>query len=336
MKKFMIIPLALMVSGIAQAAVQNPWYFGLRAGGTHYNKFEDQLYGKKEQFKREDFAGGAFIGYQFVPWMGAEIGYTYLGRAKDKLSDGYFQTQGTDFILKFNHRFNDTFDVYSKIGAFLYHTDLTATCACVREKETGVSGTAGAGMEFFFSQDFSTRLEYQYYNHVGKDKAGSLDIHYYGLSFVYGWGANMPILPAIVPTLIPPPEPKPVPAVFMEPLRASLPFGFNSDHLNPQYLAALTPIAQRLRQYPQSKLIVVGHTDSRGSASYNLRLSQERARVTADYLASHFGLSPNRIVVQGDGETRPVATNATSQGRAENRRVEIYTPGFQVQPAGMM
>lgn len=331
MKKYLILPLALLVSGVAQATVQNPWYFGIRAGGTHYNKFEDKLYGLKEQFKREDFGGGAFVGYQFVPWMAAEIGYTYLGRAKHKATDCYFQTQGTDFVLKFNHRFNETFDLFSKIGGYLYHTDYTVPTP--RQKETAVAGTAGIGMEFFFSQDFSTRLEYQYYNKVGKDEAGTLDIHYYGLSFVYGWGAKLPLLPAVIPTIIPPPpEPKPAPAVFLQPLRASLPFGFNSDHLNPNYLAALNPIAERLRQYPQAKLVVVGHTDSRGSAAYNLRLSQERARVTADYLATHFGINPARIIVQGDGEAKPVASNATAQGRAENRRVEIYTPGFQVQP----
>ena len=328
LKKYTLLPLVLCLSGIAQAeSIDNPWYIGARVGGTHFNKFEDSLHINKDNFKQNNVGGGAFIGYQFVPWFGIETGYTYLGEAKLEHGSGKFQVQGGDIVLKFNHSFNESFDIYSKLGGYGYHAKNT-TNHLSDEKKSGFSSTAGLGLEFFFNDDSSMRLEYQFYNRIGKNKAGSADIHFYGLSMVYGWGGDLPILPTIAP-----PKPIPVPApkiTYIEPLRTSLPFSFNSDRLNTQYLAVLNPIGQRLKQYPQSKLVVIGHTDNRGSESYNLRLSEKRAKITAEYLAVHFNLNPNRIIIQGDGELRPITSNNTAQGRAENRRVEIYTPGFNV------
>jgi outer membrane protein OmpA-like peptidoglycan-associated protein len=67
---------------------------------------------------------------------------------------------------------------------------------------------------------------------------------------------------------------------------------------------------------------VIGHTDNRGSDEYNYDLSRRRAAAVADELISD-GVSPSRIGTRGEGESRPVATNDTPEGRAMNRRVEI-------------
>ena len=67
---------------------------------------------------------------------------------------------------------------------------------------------------------------------------------------------------------------------------------------------------------------VIGHTDSTGTQSYNMDLSQRRARAVAGILTAG-GVAPNRIAASGMGPSQPVASNATEAGRAQNRRVEI-------------
>ncbi len=78
---------------------------------------------------------------------------------------------------------------------------------------------------------------------------------------------------------------------------------------------------------PESKIVVEGHTDSQGKADFNQELSLKRAQSVRDYLVSR-GIAADRISAQGMGSTRPIATNANPEGRANNRRVEIV-----VQPA---
>ena len=84
----------------------------------------------------------------------------------------------------------------------------------------------------------------------------------------------------------------------------------------------LYALARNLQQYPNSTVQVIGHTDSTGAASYNMDLSQRRARSVAAILTSG-GVAPNRIATSGMGSSQPVASNASEAGRAQNRRVEI-------------
>ena len=99
-------------------------------------------------------------------------------------------------------------------------------------------------------------------------------------------------------------------------------FDVGSATLKPQFRATLDQIAQSLQTYPDSLIDVYGHTDSTGSDLYNQGLSERRAKTVADYLAMR-GVSATRVRSQGYGETMPVATNDTPEGRTLNRRVEI-------------
>jgi outer membrane protein OmpA-like peptidoglycan-associated protein len=85
----------------------------------------------------------------------------------------------------------------------------------------------------------------------------------------------------------------------------------------------LNEVADALtKQDPDSKIVVEGHTDSQGTASSNQDLSQRRAEAVRDYLVSR-GISSDRVTAQGYGPTRSIADNASAEGRANNRRVEI-------------
>ncbi|WP_257540155.1 OmpA family protein [Sphingobium sp. CFD-1] len=99
-------------------------------------------------------------------------------------------------------------------------------------------------------------------------------------------------------------------------------FGFDSAAVQPQFQPTLNDVSSVLAQYPKTYIDVYGHTDSDGSDSYNQGLSERRAQSVADYLTSH-GVQSARIATRGFGETQPIASNTTEEGKAANRRVEI-------------
>lgn len=99
-------------------------------------------------------------------------------------------------------------------------------------------------------------------------------------------------------------------------------FATDSAALNPQLRSDLFVLSESLNKYPQSVVTVTGHTDNTGSAAYNQDLSERRAQSVAAVLRQG-GVSSSRIRVVGAGESQPIATNQTSAGRQQNRRVDI-------------
>lgn len=99
-------------------------------------------------------------------------------------------------------------------------------------------------------------------------------------------------------------------------------FGFDSSELTYEARENLKKLAEVLINNPDTNINVYGHTDNKGADSYNLSLSQRRASVVINYL-SDLGVSRNRMISRGLGETDPIATNETEDGRAKNRRVEF-------------
>lgn len=100
-------------------------------------------------------------------------------------------------------------------------------------------------------------------------------------------------------------------------------FDFNSSQLKSASKASLQKMAEVFKKYEKTEMTVAGHTDNVGSASYNLQLSDRRARAVTDYLVS-LGVDRGRMRVMGFGFERPVASNDSEDGRAQNRRVEIH------------
>jgi len=101
-------------------------------------------------------------------------------------------------------------------------------------------------------------------------------------------------------------------------------FDFNKATLKPESKAALDKIGNILIQAPDLKIEIGGHTDAKGSDKYNLKLSDERAKAVHDYLKKNFSqINPDNLVSKGYGESKPVASNDTDEGRTENRRVEF-------------
>jgi len=103
---------------------------------------------------------------------------------------------------------------------------------------------------------------------------------------------------------------------------SSITFALNSADLNAQFYNALNGVTMVLKEYNKTVIEVAGHTDSSGSDQYNMQLSERRAQSVASYLSSQ-GVQSSRLMTVGAGETRPVASNDTEQGRSANRRVEM-------------
>ena len=109
-------------------------------------------------------------------------------------------------------------------------------------------------------------------------------------------------------------------------------FDFDSDVVRPEARTNLRNLATSLDKYPGSNLLIVGHTDSVGTDTYNLGLSERRADAAAAYLAAQ-GVTQSRIGARGLGETEPVAPNESEAGRSQNRRVEVAIYASEAQRA---
>lgn len=99
-------------------------------------------------------------------------------------------------------------------------------------------------------------------------------------------------------------------------------FGFDSDEITPVARDNLRKFAASLAKYPNTRTLIVGHTDAVGSTAYNMDLSNRRALSAANFITGE-GIDRTRISTAGRGETEPIATNDTEDGRRQNRRIEI-------------
>lgn len=122
---------------------------------------------------------------------------------------------------------------------------------------------------------------------------------------------------AVAPAAAPPPPPVPDVVVLK-----GVNFANDSARLTSESMVILDDVAQRLNKRSDIRAEVAGHTDDRGAADYNRSLSQKRAESVRSYLVSK-GVDSSRLTARGYGEDSPIADNKTSQGRAQNRRVEL-------------
>ena len=123
-----------------------------------------------------------------------------------------------------------------------------------------------------------------------------------------------------------PPAPKPEPVVQQtveKKAQDDLLFQTGKSVILQSSYNSLNKLAKYLKDNPQFNLEVVGHTDSQGSETYNLKLSKDRAKAVKTYLEGQ-GIESTRMITDGKGESEPIASNDTAEGRAKNRRV-VFT-----------
>ena len=128
-----------------------------------------------------------------------------------------------------------------------------------------------------------------------------------------------PAPPAPAPPKPAPPPPAPKPALVLD----TIYFAPNKTNISPFAAKALDRSGTILKENPQIKVEIGGHTDPAGPEKVNQKMSEKRAQSAKKYLTDKFGISENRLILKGYGSTKPIADNKTEEGRSKNRRAEF-------------
>ncbi len=299
------------------------WYGGL---GIGISELEPDPNGTAVRVDESKSSGGKlYLGYDLTERFSIEGHYADLGEAKMSPSGevGYKEIGlgGLYYLLK-QYRTHVGFGLYAKAGVGKMENDTDLRY----ERVNDYSLFYGVGLEYGFNNGLALRGEVELY-----DEDARMAI----LSLLKRFGSNkreepvaaaapskpepVVIAPAPVVPEAPKPAPKPVPTLGQLEV---IYFHTDSAALTRRARAKLDRIAEELKRVPGARLEVAGHTDNRATSSYNIVLSKRRARTVIDYLTQK-GISIDRLRPVAYGEARPVASNATEEGRRLNRRVEF-------------
>lgn len=195
-----------------------------------------------------------------------------------------------------------------------YHLTKLITLTGAFPWASGVRGSEGAYVSFVYKRDL-----WCWDSLSRKTRHRALPVR-------YGREAKVVKVevPPPPPPLPPPPLPPPPPPSVSEKVTITLYLEFEYDKASVReiYRNDIKKVADFMKQYPGTTVVIEGHTDEIGTREYNQRLSEERAGSVRQYLIDNFGISGSRVASIGYGEERPVADNYTAEGRQENRRVE--------------
>jgi len=120
----------------------------------------------------------------------------------------------------------------------------------------------------------------------------------------------------------PVPAAEPAPGHFKYCITLHGEFDIDQAVIRPEYRDEVAKVGDFMKKYPTTTAVIEGHTDNVGSVQHNLDLSQRRAEAVVTYLVENFGIDRSRLSAKGFGLSRPVADNATDEGRQKNRRIE--------------
>jgi outer membrane protein OmpA-like peptidoglycan-associated protein len=189
--------------------------------------------------------------------------------------------------------------------------------------DTSWGFSTGPNFNVRFTQHFGMGV-FGRYNRLYQRVHGEGDPKYVtaGLSFTYYWPEGEPA------RALPPPPPPPAVAEAPPPVvrRKLVPravyFDFDKSNIRPDAEVTLNEAIRIIKEFGYTVVVCEGHTDSRGTDEYNQALSLRRASAVREYLIAG-GIAGSAITIEGFGESRPVATNDTDDGRQQNRRVEL-------------
>ena len=132
--------------------------------------------------------------------------------------------------------------------------------------------------------------------------------------------------------LEPVPAAEPTPGHYKYCVTMHIEFDIDRALIRPEYRDEVAKVGDFMKKYPTTTAVIEGHSDNVGTYNHNLELSQRRAESVVTYLVENFGIDRSRLVAKGYGFSRPVADNATDEGRQKNRRIEaIIDCAFDVQ-----
>jgi outer membrane protein OmpA-like peptidoglycan-associated protein len=350
----------MLLAGTAYAAHPG-FYVGAGAGQTTL-KTDLQPRNSTEalEIDNEDTSWKAFLGYQFVPWLGVEAGYAELGSTDEDRTfanggdiEGTIDVGGFEGYLVPSIPIGDHFEIFGKIGGA--YGDISAdgklrrSAGAPREKfdeSTDEEGMLayGGGLAWNFGRGhWTVRAEYLQYDADNLD-----DLYNVSGSLIYRFFSDPAPAVAAAPVVEAPPAacadgdndgvcdsddqcPNTPAGASVDELGCDcaasmqLQFAFASAELTAGDVEQLDKLATVMANPKVSSIggSIEGHTDSVGSEAYNMGLSQRRAESVATHLQSKGVELGNAWTVTGFGESQPIASNDTAEGRAQNRRVVV-------------
>ncbi|QUJ68873.1 OmpA family protein [Photobacterium sp. GJ3] len=326
MKRKIVVFLSV-ISLPAWATPESPRFFIGAKGG--YQWAADDNYNHSDP---DGAIFGVYSGLQFTPAWSWDVGYQYHDDLTADSSSINVKTWLIESAIRYDWYVKDNLSLYGRLGAAYWDVEKTNR-ASDKLDATGLSPLGEVGVDYTLTPNLRLSAGYQYIDSIGKSNTGKYDSHglLVGLRYTFG-DSTKPTLNENLSTPANEPVPVEAPPQTLNFLTKTLyeSFDFGSTEASQDLIQQVSEIASVLKSYPQSHVVVVGHTDSIGSEADNQVLSEKRAKLVGNQLLA-LGVNPTQIEARGEGESHPVADNRTEAGRAKNRRVEITIPDFQYQ-----
>jgi OOP family OmpA-OmpF porin len=369
--KLGLAALAIFTAPLSVAADPG-WYLGGNGGPSQTDVDEDRIAAEllaqgfattSMDDNERDTGFKVFGGYQFNKYFGIEGGYYDLGdfgytsfTVPQGTLHGVLGARGLNLDAVLSMPFTPKFSAFVRAGAAYSEVrgsfEGTGLVNVVQpnSESNETNYKFGAGFEYMFTPRFGMRLEGERYridDSVGNK--GDIDLYSAGVLFRFGAPPPAPVVmapppPPPAPVVVAPPvavEPPPPPPVQTDRYCSLLNFEFeiNQDKVQLEEQEKLAVIGKFLTKYPQTTAVIEGHTDDVGTNEANQRLSERRANAVVSYLVRNLKVDRSRLTPVGYGETRPIADNATDEGKRANRRIGAIVAcatdieGLYVRPA---
>ena len=268
----------------------------------------------------EALNAGLNFGYRFDNDWALELGYgqNLTGSDLEKMDLSAY------FYLGDSEEYERKLRTYWVTGLSRYQTEELNTLS---DFDDSWQAQLGFGLSKLYDSNWEVRGDLRVYHKIRDGQDGTNDV---GLNFAFlkHFGDAPAAAPVAKPEPVKPepivaPEPAPEPEPEMRTItvRLDVEFEFNSDVVRAIYGDQLEAIANAMKVHEDIDLVLEGHTDSRGSDEYNQSLSERRAKAVKAALSKTYSIDASRISAVGYGESRPVASNDTDEGRQRNRRV---------------
>ncbi|MGF1908766.1 OmpA family protein [Vibrio kasasachensis] len=319
---------------IAESSVSYPAFItGVKTG---YQIATDETYDGKNP---DAYLAGIFAAIQISTNLRWDVGFQYQNDFKAVATSTTIKTSRIETALRYDWYLNHDLSLYGRLGASYWDIEKDSPGVFETMNAKGLSPLGEIGLGFHISPNVQLSTGFQYIDSIGNSNTGEYDNYslVFELSYHFAKTPTVIASPSVTPTTDNQANDtetnykSPIIYRFTENLfDGGLLFASNKTNIDIKYMDTLKKIATVLKKDSKSKLMIVGHADSSGSKIYNQNLSERRALAVANIL-KELGVNSDQLTIIGKGETTPIATNETEQGRSQNRRVIVTFLAFLYQ-----